>query len=156
MSEGNVYVGAASGPVLHRRFTHPFKVTKSTHARADSVGMTKGRIPPTQATTNFQTVTNPVNHVRIPPQASARGNQLASSNMRLSMVPAFSGKINVAVNKPQGTNSNAAPPWLRSYGPSITPSAQLPSEASQFAMGGGGPALLRNKNNPYAKVWRLG
>lgn len=154
MSDGNVFIGAASGPILHHKFT------TTAHSHVSKVptagGMILGRIVPTQATTNFQTATNPVSHVRLPPQSTARGNLQASSNMAFSMDTAFHGGINKAIPYPASHNTNAAPPWLKAYGPSANPSTPLPAESSQFAFGGGGPALLHNKNRKGPLNLRMG
>ena len=154
MSEGNVIVGAASAPLLNRQFS----TAKRPHLHESFAAgkRTYGRSVPTQATTNFQTATNPVSHVRLPPQSTARGNLQASSNMAFSMDTAFHGGINKAIPYPASHNTNAAPPWLKAYGPSANPSTPLPAESSQFAFGGGGPALLHNKNRKGPLNLRMG
>jgi hypothetical protein len=76
--------------------------------------------------------------------------------MMMSMRPAFNGAINAALPKPYYTNTNAAVPWLKTYGPSRAPATAYPAESSQFAVGGGGPAILRNKNRTSARVLKAG
>jgi hypothetical protein len=154
MSETNTAATAATASSLERRFTLAKKVTKAANASTNNLGQTLGRVPPVQNTTNFQGKTNPASHVRVYPAASEQGNMRATSVMAFSMNSLFAHRANIAAKKPKGTNSNAAPPWLKTYGISPLPATNLPAEASQFSYGGTGPALLRNKNNSNSKVWR--
>jgi len=131
----------------NRVFTHPAK----------SVPLVGGASPytigsrhlinhaPVEGETNFMNQSNPTLHIRIKPQMSGQGNLFASSTMAASMKPSFNGAANFAAQKPLYTNTNAAPPWLSTYGPATRAGNAGPAETSVFAMGGGGPAILRSR-----------
>lgn len=148
--------GAESAPHKELRFTHTaISPTNPGSAGAIPVGIRRyGRAPPIQAETNFNNASNPQGHARLPKKVTELASMRASSVMLMSMKPAFNGVANHATPKPSYTNTNSAQPWLKTYGAAWHSGNASHAEASVFAMGGGGPALLNahsNKNRAVVK-----
>ncbi len=149
--------GSESSRKLNSLFTFPQYQSANKAANGTLAGVpTLGRNPPIQAETNWQNRSNPHSHMRLDWRVTNRGSDRASLVMGMSMKPVFNGAADQAKRKPAYTNSNAAPPWLLTYGPSSTSGNRSPPETSIFAIGGGGPTLLRNKNRTNYTTLKMG
>ena len=98
--------------------------------------------PPIQAETNFQNHSNPQTHVKIPYAASEGGDVRASAVMAYSMKRTTSGIITPDKPLSRQHNTNAAPPFLQTYGSSTRSGNNSRPETSVYAHDGGGPVLL--------------
>ena len=101
------------------------------------------RPPPTQAETWWNNTTNPQGTVKPLPATTEMGNARASSVMAYSTHAVYFGVSNKAKPKPATTNTNAAPPWLKTYGGAFVSGNSARPEASVYAMGGGQQTTLR-------------
>jgi hypothetical protein len=125
------------------------------HPSANSQSATSRQLvgPPLEATTSFIGPGNAVSYVRPSPPPTAQGNIRASRTMAYSMNATFNpAPLNAKKPKPANTNTNAAQPFLKAYGPGTSPPAggRSPPEASHFGVGGGAPVRLKSPAKPQA------
>jgi hypothetical protein len=113
------------------------------------------RKPPVEGETYFNDATNPQPFVKIPAIEVENGDARASSTMAFSMSRTRKGVITAPKPLPRTHNTNAAPVFLRAYGPSGRGSNDQPPERSVFGVGGGAPIALGNQKNRDAESGRV-